>query len=193
MALQSKTLFFEVRRFSDHGYQQVKITISDGYRETLSDAIGACEAGNRYGDADTNTEIAGYLRQLAAAGHVDIFDSYIDQTRAQIQWQVYEHEGETSYCRPRFEHLGSEFTAIERATKLLRKLAGRVETARARRYRKQGRLYGRRMVGNGSFESADDFIAALLAVGAVQVETVQLAQYRSFLVATGAVQLQEAV
>lgn len=194
MALQSKTLFFEVRRYTRNGYRQVEIVITDGHREALSDAIGACEAGNRYGDADMNAEIAGYLRQLAAAGHDGVFDTYIDHTRARIEWQVFEEVGgETCYCQPRFEHLGADFTAIESAMKLLRKLAGRVETARARRWRKQGRDYGRTPMGNRSFKSADDFIAALLAAGAVQVETLELARYRSFRVATGADRQREAV
>ncbi len=194
MSGQSDALYFEVRRFGDCGRQHVEIVVTDGYRETISDAVDACESGNRYGEAPMNSEIAGYLRQLAAAGHTDVFDSYTDATRARVRWQVYEQgAAATSYCRPEFSHLGSDFTAIERATKLLRRLAGRVETARARRCRNQGRDCGRRPVGNASFASADDFIAALLAAGAVEVQAVKLAQYRSFLVATAAVELREAV
>lgn len=179
------TIFFTVSTSNEHGYEKVRVTVKAGRATAITDAVEECRTGKRYCEDEVNARVMPQLQELADQGFKTLCDHYSGDMYLSIEWQVYEREGNvTRYCRPTYESLGQEFGQIEVAMKFLRKVGGRIETARRRETQKRyTHKVSKQPVRNCTFESADEFIDALRALKAVQIRTVEFGRYQTYEVA----------
>lgn len=181
-------LTFEQTTEYNNGYEILQLRIREAWEHDVQEYISKVVEPGYYGEPEVGQRVQSHLKVLAENGVETYYDEYSGHLMIRLRFQLFERDEDgTRWCRPEFEHLGSEFTQIERATKLLRRLGKFVESARARsESKKRGFKVSRADVRNDTFRSPEELVEALRRIKAVEVRTVKLGESSTYKVPTAA-------
>jgi hypothetical protein len=169
--MNTEYLTYRIDHYERHNYKFTQVTVTRMRDEKVADLLdGAINNKAGYGTMEVALRQEGRFRTLLERGIETVYDpSFLSRQAVSLEWQHYEADG---FCEP-FLNLGRNFCGIGKGMRLLRQIGARIEKVRAARRAqesKDGYTYPPTPVGDHTFASPHDFVAALARMrGSVQV------------------------
>jgi hypothetical protein len=168
-------LYYQVTNTQREGTTQLfdvrEIRLAHATSKPMADVLEETRAGNYWserGDGDgSNAKMLPTIEWLDSHPNVlSMLSTYDDFV---VSWM----NTDSGWCSPEFT-FPREYTEVVRSMALLKKIGGRVETARRKIEKAKGRNAGKRSVSNWSFRDPELFVGALVAMKTPTYERIQV-------------------